>query len=107
MMSRRMVYRRSKSRESDDICSRRRHKCEGVSSLKPAPPSYLLPPGGGDGCREAELVSGGDGSCDPSPGTPASGGDGCRRMPLLVRRCRSAERRTWYRHPTSPGTTPY
>ena len=34
---------------------------------------------------EAELVFGGDGSCDPSPGTPASGGDGCQRMPLSRR----------------------
>ncbi len=49
-------------------------------------PLDRLHPGGGDECREAELVCGGDGPYGPPPGAPASGGDGCRRIaPLLLR----------------------
>ena len=44
----------------------------------PTTPSHLLCPGGGDGCREAELVSSGDGPCGPSPGYARQRG---RRMP--------------------------
>src|SRR3984957_19079660 len=40
---------------------------EGVASSA-RHPLYPLHPGGGDVCREAELVSSGDGPCGPSPG---------------------------------------
>ena len=41
-------------------------------------PLYRLHPGGGDGYREVELVFGGDGPCDPSPGYARQRG---RQMP--------------------------
>jgi len=50
---------------------------EGVASSA-RHPLYRLHPGGGDICREAELVSSGDGPCGPSPGYARQRG---RRMP--------------------------
>ena len=50
---------------------------EGVASSA-RHPLYPLYSGGGDVCREAELVFGGDGPCGPSPGYARQRG---RRMP--------------------------
>src|SRR5208282_4794223 len=46
-------------------------------------PLNRLYSGGGDGCREAELVLVGTGPAARPQGTPASGGDGCRRIAPL------------------------
>src|SRR5580698_4832234 len=71
-------------------------------------PLYLLRPGGGDGCREAELVFGGDGPCDPSPGyVPPAGATDASGSPLFLRRCRAAARQTSCLRPISPEITRY
>ena len=54
------------SQNSEGVASSARH------------PLYPLHPGGGDICREAELVFSGDGPCGPSPGYARQRG---RRMP--------------------------
>src|SRR5580704_5074059 len=50
---------------------------EGAASIARRPLDRLHP-GGGDGCREAELVFGGDGPCGPPPGYARQRG---RQMP--------------------------
>jgi len=101
------VNQNPERRSADPLCGRKyciigAVNSEGVASSA-RHPLYPLHRGGGDMCREAELVFGGDGPCGPSPGYARQRG---RRMPAVapsLRRCQAARLRTWCPGSTSPG----